>query len=99
MGAAPKDRLGTVGALVTTLRQIGMSAGIAVAGMIYTIREVFHALQLAGNNLDPAMLTRLSAIGGFRDTLIVVVFVSFIGIFTSAFIGLRSRGQMSLSSS
>ena len=85
VGEAPKERLDTVGALVTTLRQIGMSAGIAIAGMIFTIRQVFHASQLAENNLDPAILTKLSVIGGFKDTLIVAVFISFIGIFTSAY--------------
>jgi MFS family permease len=85
VGAAPKDRLGTVGALVTTLRQIGISAGVAIAGMIFTIRQVFHASQLAENNVDPAILFKLSVIGGFQDTLVVAVFISFIGIFTSAF--------------
>ena len=91
MGAAPKELLGTVGALVTTVRQIGMSAGIAVAGMIYTIRQVFHTLELAEKNLDPEILGRLSVVGGFKDTLMVAVFLSFFGILTSAFIGLKSQ--------
>jgi EmrB/QacA subfamily drug resistance transporter len=89
VGAAPKDRLGTVGALITTLRQIGMSAGVAIAGMIFTIRQVVHTSQLAGNNLDPALMTRMSIVGGFKDTLFMAVFISFMGIITSAFIGLK----------
>ena len=93
MGSGPKERLGTVGALVTTVRQVGMSAGIAVAGMIFTIRQVFHTSELAENNLDPEILDRLSVIGGFQDTLMVAVFLSFFGILTSAFIGLKSQGR------
>jgi EmrB/QacA subfamily drug resistance transporter len=93
MGSAPKERLGTVGALVTTLRQVGMSAGIALAGMIFTIRQVFHTSEMAENNLEPEILSRLSVIGGFQDTLMVAVFLSFLGILTSAFIGLKSQSR------
>lgn len=87
MGVAPRDRLGTVGALISTVRQIGMSIGIATAGMLLTIRQASHAADLAGRNLDPSMLERLSLIGGYRDTMLIAVFIGLAGLFSSSFIG------------
>lgn len=38
MSAAPRDRLGTAGASISTGRQIGLSGGLALAGAVYTAR-------------------------------------------------------------
>jgi len=83
MGAVPKDSLGTASAMINTIRQIGMSSGMAIAGAIFASRQVFHAAQLAGDNLDPLMLHRLSLVGGYQDTLLIAAIVCIIGIFTS----------------
>ena len=83
MGAVPNDRLGTASALMYTIRQIGMSTGIAVAGAIFTSRQFFHAAQLTHDNLDPLMLHKLSLVGGYQDTLLMAAIVCSIGIFTS----------------
>ena len=86
MGAAPKDGLGTVGALITTIRQIGMSVGIPTAGMFLAIRQAAHTAGLVGLDLEPEMLDRLSIIGGYRDTLLIAVFIACAGVVTSSFI-------------
>lgn len=83
MGAVPRDRLGTASALMNTVRQIGMSSGMAIAGAIFTSRQFFHAAQLAHDNLEPLMLYKLSLVGGFQDTLLIAAIVCSIGIFTS----------------
>ena len=89
MGTAPADRLGTVGALISTLRQVGMTSGVAIAGMILTIRQAFHADLLVGNGLVPEVLAQLSFVGGYKDALLIAVIVSFMGILTSVFIGAK----------
>ncbi len=83
MGSVPRDKLSTGSAMIGTVRQIGMSCGVAIAGAIFTGRQAFHADQLASNGLAPQMLSRLSLIGGFKDTLLVAAIVCTIGIFTS----------------
>jgi len=90
MGSVPRDKLSTGSAMIGTVRQIGTSSGIAVAGAILTSRQAFHTNQLAGNNLAPSMLDRLSLVGGFQDTLLVGAIVCSIGILTSL---VRGRQQ------
>ncbi len=80
MGSAPKDRLGTVSAMVSTSRQVGMSTGIAVAGTIFTSRQLLYRAQLAQGNLSPAMLDRLSLISGFQDTFLFGAIFCSLGI-------------------
>jgi len=91
MGAAPRDMLGMVGALLSTIRQVGMSSGVAIAGMILTIRQVYHTARLAGKNLEPSILTQLSLISGYNDTLVFMAIVSGTGIFTASLIGKKVR--------
>lgn len=81
MGAVPKDRLGTASAMMSTIRQTGISAGMAIAGVIFTSRQLFYATQLSHD--DPLWLQRLSIIGGFRDTMLIAAIACGIGILTS----------------
>ncbi|GAH97628.1 unnamed protein product, partial [marine sediment metagenome] len=83
MGAVLRDRLGTASAMMNTVRQIGMSSGMAIAGAIFTSRQFFHAAQLAHDNLEPLMLYKLSLVGGYQDTVLIAAIVCSIGIFTS----------------
>ena len=89
MGSVPKDKLSTASAMIGTVRQIGLSNGIAIAGTIFTTRQLFHATQLASDNLTPIMTHRLSLVGGFQDTLLVAAIVCSIGIITSLARGKR----------
>ena len=83
MGAAPKDSLGTASAMMNTIRTIGMSCGMAIAGAIFASRQAFHAAQLAPDNLDPLMLDKLSLVGGYRDAHLIATIICGIGIFTT----------------
>ncbi len=94
MGAAPKDSLGTAGALISTVRQIGMSIGIAVAGMLLAIRQAVHSSRLAEQYPDSIILDRLSLIGGYRDTLMMAVFIACLGIVIVTFFGKRRTGHL-----
>jgi len=92
MGAAPNNMLGSVAALANTMRVIAMSCGVAIAGVIFTVRQAFHFSQFAAQNVDPAVINQLSVIGGYRDTIMLAAIVCFMGIFTSALIG-RKKGS------
>lgn len=83
MGSVRRDQLGTASAMIATSRQTGMAIGMAVAGAIFTIRQFLHAAQLTYDSLSPAMLDKLSLIGGFQDTLLIAAIICSVGIFTS----------------
>jgi len=83
MGAVPKDRLGTASAMLNTVRQIGNASGMAIAGAIFTSRQLFHAAELSGNGLSPSIIARLSLIGGYQDTFLVAAIICSLAIFAS----------------
>jgi len=83
MGSVPREKLSTGSAMIGTVRQIGMSCGIAIAGTIFTSREAFHAARLSLENLSKATIQRLSLVSGFQDTLLFAAIACSIGIFTS----------------
>jgi EmrB/QacA subfamily drug resistance transporter len=83
MGSVPREKLSTGSAMIGTVRQIGMSCGIAIAGTIFTSRQAFHAARLSIENLSQATVQKLSLVGGFQDTLLFAAIACSIGIFTS----------------
>jgi len=91
MGSVPVDKLGTASAMIATVRQVGMSIGIAIAGAIFTSRQFFHATQLSHDGLSLQILHKLSLVGGFQDTMMISAIICGIGIFTSLFSGKRQQ--------
>jgi len=83
MGSVPREKLSTGSAMIGTVRQIGMSCGIAIAGTIFTSRQAFHAARFSLENLSQATVQKLSLVGGFQDTLLFAAIACSIGIFTS----------------
>jgi len=82
MGAVPKDRLGTASAMISTVRQIGLSSGMALAGTIFISRQSFHTAELTVKNFDPLVLHTLSLISSYQDTVLMAAIVCSIGILT-----------------
>ena len=83
MGSVPRQNLSTASAMIATTRQIGMSCGIAIAGAMFTARELFHSTALAGEALAPGMLERLSLVSAYQDSFTYAAFFCIIGIFVS----------------
>ena len=83
MGSVPREKLSTGSAMIGTVRQIGMSCGIAIAGTIFTSRQAFHAARFSLENLSQATVQKLSLVGGFQDTVLFAAIACSIGIFTS----------------
>jgi EmrB/QacA subfamily drug resistance transporter len=82
MGSVPRENLSTGSAMIATIRQVGMSCGIAIAGAIFTSRQLVHSARLAGE-FDPEMVETLSLINAFQDSLLIAAIVCSIAIFAS----------------
>ena len=93
MGSVPREKLSTGSAMIATVRQVGMSCGIAIAGAIFTGYRAFHASQLAQENLSPGMLNKLSLIGGYQDTIVISAIICSVGILASLSRGKRLPNQ------
>jgi EmrB/QacA subfamily drug resistance transporter len=86
MGAHPREKMNAASAMSSTVRQLSHATGVAMAGAIFTSRQLFHGSILAGQALDPGMLKRLSVVGGFRDAMLLTAALGLVAVFTS-FIG------------
>jgi EmrB/QacA subfamily drug resistance transporter len=83
IGAAPKDMLGVASAITMMAKNIGTSVSIAVAGVAHTLFEARHLAVLGQSGADPLTIKRLASVYSFRDTLLVILPIVAIGIFTS----------------
>lgn len=83
IGSSPKNRLGTASAMIATIRQVSMSLGIAISGTVLASYQLFFAAKFAQNNINPLMISKLSLVSGFQNTLFMASMICSIGIFTS----------------
>ena len=83
LGAAPGNRLGTASAMLATIRQVGISLGVAVSGTLFAGYRAFFAANLAESHADPSMIGKLSLVSSFQDTLLIASAICSIGIVTS----------------
>ena len=89
MGSVPKERLGTAAAMVGTVRQIGQSVGIALAGSIFAVGKATRLTELADSGMATEMAQRLATIKGFEDSMWAALAVALVGLVVSL---LRGRG-------
>ena len=89
MGSVAGERLGTASAMVGTLRQVGMSIGLAIAGSVFAASQSFHTAQLTSQALPEDVVQRLSTINGFHDTVLILLAIAIVGIITSVLRGRR----------
>jgi len=76
MGSVPRDRLGTASALMGTLRQVGISLGMALAGALYTSRLMHHQAESIVDGAERSEAARLSIPAAFHDTLLLSIVLS-----------------------
>jgi len=90
IGCVPKERLGTASAMQATLRQTGMSLGTAIAGTIFTATQLSDATQLTNQGLSQEVVKKLSTVGGFQNTALVLMIFPAIAAIISALRGKRT---------
>ena len=83
MGSVPDERLGTASAMVGTLRQVGMSIGLAIAGSVFAASQFSHAALFISQGLPEDVAQRLCTISGFQDTLFVLLPIAVVGLVAS----------------
>ncbi len=69
MGSVPRARLGTASALIATVRSVGQSAGLTLAGTLLAARRAYH-VQALGLALAGEELARQGLVGGIQDALL-----------------------------
>ena len=89
MGSVPGGRLGTASAMVGTLRQVGMSVGLAIAGSVFAASQFSHATQFASQGLPEDVVQRLSTVSGVHDAIFAALAIAVIGLVASVLRGRR----------
>lgn len=87
MGSVPSERLGSASAMVGTLRHMGLSVGLAIAGSVFAASQLSHATQLTSQGLLQNMAERLSTVSGFQDAIFVALVIAAIGLLASVLRG------------
>jgi len=80
MGSVSRDRLGTAAALMATVRQVGLSVGMALAGIIFSARRVIHESEFSSQGLDRVQTASLSVGEAFQDILLISLFLQLLAL-------------------
>ena len=83
MGSVPSDKLGTASAMIGTLRHIGITIGLIIAGSVFAASQNFNANQLASQGITENIVRRLAAVSGFQDAIFVIFFTAVAGVVAS----------------
>lgn len=89
MGSVPSEKLGTASAMVSTLRQMGMSVGLAIAGSVFAASQFSHASQFASQGLPEDVVQRLSTVSGVHDAIFAALAIALVGLVASVLRGRR----------
>ena len=90
MGSVSKESLNSASAMVGTLRHIGMSVGLAIAGSVFAANQFSHATQLTSQGLLQDVVEGLSTISGVQDTILVALVIAMLGLLVSVLRGRRT---------
>jgi len=71
MGAVARDHLGTASALIATLRQVGISLGMALAGTLYSARLSTHLVELGRKGIEQDATRAIPF--AFHDVLLISI--------------------------
>jgi MFS family permease len=69
MGSVSRDRLGTASALIATLRQVGLSLGLALAATLYSHRILIHQEHLMRQGIPWPEVVRAAIPPAFHEAL------------------------------
>jgi MFS family permease len=90
MGSVSQDRLGTAAALMATVRQVGLSVGMALAGIIFSARRVIHESEFSSQGLDRVQTASLSVGEAFQDILLISLFLQLLALIFCLLSGKKS---------
>ena len=86
IGAAPRERLSSVSALMPTVRNIGHGVGLAVAGAVFAARRASY-LRGTPTGVAPGLVAASGVVAGHQDALLVMGSVMLGALVVSLFRG------------
>jgi MFS family permease len=89
MGAVPATRLGMASSLLSVIRTLGRSSGIAILGALWAGRVLFHAGSTFGGDATAAPVP--AQIAGLQEAFLAVAGVALLGLGVMAWDRWRSR--------
>ena len=87
ISTVPRRHLATALGIANTMRLLGGTTGMALAGTLYARQQIASAGELTAQGIAPDMVERLSVIESFQYVIFLAAIISFISIITSFFIG------------
>lgn len=91
MGNVARDRLGTASALIATMRQVGISVGMALAGTVFAARQAVYESELTVKGISPTEISRIAIPPAFHDALFIAVLLGLAATFLSFVTGIRTK--------
>ncbi len=89
MGAVEPARLGSVSALMGTSRQVSISVGMAMTGLVFSVRQDIYHDVLRSKGIEAFQLLRHSTAFAFRDAVLIVFCLSVAVLILSLLSGKR----------
>ena len=87
ISTVPRRHLATALGVANTMRLLGGSTGLAMAGTLFAQQQMASAAELALQDIAPDMVKQLSVIESFQYVIFLAAIISFLSIITSFFIG------------
>jgi hypothetical protein len=83
MGSVPPERLGTASAMISTLRQSGMSIGTALAGAAFVAGQMSRLAVLEQQGVSLEVAQSQAVVSGFHYAALIVAVLAGLSIIAS----------------
>ncbi len=93
MISVPKERISTASAMIATVRSLGMTIGMAIAGSVFTTSQLSQAALLKEQGVSDTLVQSLSAIKGFHNAILFALAITIICLIISLFRGGKTQPQ------
>jgi EmrB/QacA subfamily drug resistance transporter len=96
MGSVPREKLTTGSAMIVTMRQVGMSCGMALAGSLFISQQTKFLAELPTTTPITPEIERMSVVASFQDTVFISCIICAVAVIVSALQGTakpQAKGQ------
>jgi EmrB/QacA subfamily drug resistance transporter len=83
MGTVPRQHYGTTSALIALQRQVGMSLGMAICGVLFSTRRLVYQTKLVAQGIEPDCAVELATAPAFHDVLLLGIIIGSIAVVLS----------------
>ncbi len=76
MGSVEPAHFGSVSALIGTSRQVSLSIGMALTGLVFSVRQAIHGDTLRSRGIEGVQLIKRSVSPAFREVVLIIFILS-----------------------